>query len=270
MVRLAVTVAAALLISADGRVLITPPTAAPSVVGVVVPAEAQLDEPCDALLRAAAFDEAPELDRCSCYPDLPLACTALLRDGFFVDGIEQCGARVNGIIIRPDSCQGGYYGHDSSLSPELVLEHGLAARGDDWDLIRHAAQGGRSAFRGTTKQVTYPDGGGAAGWADEGGFVYELTCVPSWDVNRHVQGRRMVAELAVGTRRYGGNLAGGEHEHAVPARVPQEHIKRYGPVITSAAGVLFVPRSAWVDNPRWDPCFCRYSLSECDDAVPCH
>ena len=41
-----------------------------------------------------------------------------------------------------DSCQGGYYGYDSSIDPDHVLEHGLPARGDDWDLITHARAGG--------------------------------------------------------------------------------------------------------------------------------
>ena len=90
--------------------------------------------------------------------------------------------------------------------------------------------------------------------------------MPSWDLERHLEGRRVVSDLAVGTRRYGGNLMVGEHECAVPACVPAEHIKRYGAVTTSASGVCFVPRGSWVDNPRWDPSFCRYSLSECDDA----
>lgn len=130
-------------------------------------------------------------------------------------------------------------------------------------------QAGSSAFRGTTKLVTFPGGGGAAAWADEGGFVYEITCVPSWDVNKHIQGRRMVSDLAVGKQRWGGNLVLGEHEHCIPARVPAEHIKRYGAVVTSASGVPFVPRNAWVANPRWNPCFCRYSLSDCED-TPCH
>jgi hypothetical protein len=117
---------------------------------------------------------------------LPSACTRLLHaayDGEF-DGavvptravaavaLERCGARVGGMVIPPDSCQGGYYGHDASLAPTSVLQDGLPARGSDWDLINHA-EGvfGNSAFRGTTKLVTYPDGGGAAAWADEGGFV---------------------------------------------------------------------------------------------------
>ena len=182
-----------------------------------------------------------------------------------------CGARVGDKIIPPDSCVGGYYGCDNGrLDPEHVFEHGLPGRGNDWDLLRHAEQKGGSAFRGTTKQVTFPDGGGAAAWADEGGYVYEITCVPSWDVNKHLEGRRLVADLAIGRQRFRGNLVIGEHEHAIPSRVPREHIKRCGRVVASTAGVLFVPRSSWVDNPRWDPCFCRYSLSECDDGLPCH
>eukprot|EP00966_Prymnesium_polylepis_P313428 7242656-Prymnesium_polylepis.1 len=87
-----------------------------------------------------------------------------------------------------------------------VLAHGLPARGTDPDLLRHAMQAGNSAFRGTTKLITFPDGGGAAAWADDGGYVYEITCVPSWDVNKHLQGRRRVTDLAVGASRFGGNL----------------------------------------------------------------
>ena len=176
-----------------------------------------------------------------------------------------CFATVNGKEIPPDSCVGGYYGHDSSLDPEWALEHGLKARGDDWDLVNHALQEGNSAYRGTTKLVSFPDGVGAATWADEGGYVYELCCVPSWDVNRHTQGRRLVSDLAVGSARFANNLALGEHEHAVPARVPTEHIKRYGRVVVSAGGLAYVPRSAWVDNPRFDARFCSYSLSECGE-----
>jgi len=231
------------------------------------------------------MEDADDLDECSCYPGLPSACTQLLRKqllrkqttagvvvptGAAPSGLQDCGARIGSSFIPPDSCQGGYYGHDDTLSPASVLEHGLPARGSDWDLLRHAEQAGNSAFRGTTKLVTFPDGVGAAAWADEGGYVFEITCVPSWDVNKHLQGRRMVSDYATGASRYGGNLALGEHEHAIPARVPPEHIKRYGCVVLSAAGVPFVPRNAWVANPRWQPAFCRYSLSECDDPLPAH
>ena len=212
---------------------------------------------------APRAEPAEEEELCSVVPAplpraLPAACLMLASP----DGC----ATVNGQPVPPDSCVGGYYGHDSSLDPEWAIEHGLKARGDDWDLLRHALQEGNSAFRGTTQLVTFPDGNGAASWADEGGYVYELCCVPSWDVNKHTQGRRLVSDLAVpGGQRYADNPAFGEHEHAVPARVPTEHIKRYGRVVISAGGMAYVPRSAWVDNPHFNQAFCKYSMSECGE-----
>jgi len=173
------------------------------------------------------------------------------------------GASVGSVKeIPPDSCIGGYYGH-ASLDPEQVIEEGLPKRGNDWDLLSHANQVGNSAFRGTTNQITYPDGNGAASWAGEGGYVYELTCVPSWDVNKHLQGRVFVSDwaVAVGKKRYVGNTALGEHEFAVSSLVPRYHIKRYGRVVESVSGLLYVPRNMWTDNPNWDPEFCKYSVS---------
>ena len=75
------------------------------------------------------------------------------------------------------------------------MADGLKERGDDWDLLRHALPEGHSAFKGTTQLVTFPDGNGAASWVDEGGYVYELCCVPSWDVSRHTQGRRLSCRI---------------------------------------------------------------------------
>mmetsp|Transcript_49431 Transcript_49431/g.107070 ORF Transcript_49431/g.107070 Transcript_49431/m.107070 type:complete len:326 (+) Transcript_49431:209-1186(+) len=189
--------------------------------------------------------------------ELPPECMALisLEDGRY--------AHVNGVYIPPDSCSGGYYGCDSTLDPERVLREGLMARGNNWDLLHHALQLGGSAFRGTTELVTYPDGGGAAAWADEGGYVYEITCVPTWDVNEALEGRREKTWLA-GEKHFAGNLVNGEHEGAIPARVPPEHIKRYGKVVRSRSGMLYVPRSQWVDNPRFNQKFCQYAHSECD------
>ena len=123
---------------------------------------------------APQAEPAEEEELCSVVPAplpraLPVACLMLASP----DGC----ATVNGQPVPPDSCVGGYYGHDSSLDPEWAIEHGLKARGDDWDLLRHALQEGNSAFRGTTQLVTFPDGNGAASWADEGGYVYELCCL---------------------------------------------------------------------------------------------
>jgi len=164
-----------------GRVLITPPVP----ISTNAPAAPRKEfTSSESPQVSPSVDEAlaEELPACSCYAWFPSACTALLRDWSSGKPVARCGAQVNSIVIPPDSCQGGYYGHDASLLPESVLEHGLPTRGSDWDLIRHVEQTGNSAFRGTTKLVTYPGGGGAAAWADEGGFVYEVTCVPSWDV----------------------------------------------------------------------------------------
>ena len=139
-----------------------------------------------------------DLPPCSRYFWLPASCTHLIT--------SPVGVTVGALVIPPDSCQGGYYGHDG-LDPHEVMMNGLPTRGSNWDLLDHVEQAGGSAFRGTTKQVTYPDGGGAAAWADEGGHVFEITNAPTWDVNKHLQGRRMVSDLAVGRQRFGGNLA---------------------------------------------------------------
>jgi hypothetical protein len=117
---------------------------------------------------------------------LPSPCLKLITspDGRF--------AFVGDTPLPPDTCMGGYYGNDF-LDPEVVCREGLPARGEDWDLLRHAmeATGGKgSAFRGTTKVVVDPGGGsGAALWADEGGVVFELANVPTWDVNKALEGR---------------------------------------------------------------------------------
>ena len=87
----------------------------------------------------------------------------------------------------------------------------------------------------------------------------------AWDdANIHVLTHTLHYGLGVfeGIRCY----AGADGRSAI-FRLP-EHIKRYGCVVASASGMLFVPRNAWVDNPRWDACFCKYSVSECEEE-PC-
>jgi len=191
----------------------------------------------------------------------PKACTRLLSSAGTSKNATQAGASVRSadiFDIPPDTCQGGYYGN-GLLDPETVLREGFSHRGDDWDLLNHVLQRGDSAFRGTTKQIVYPeDGVGAASFAGEDGYVYEVTCLPSWDVNKHLQGR---VDYVLGLGK-GGNAVLGEHEYAVASRIPSSHIKRYGRVVRSASGLLFVPRAAWVENPAWNPAFCRYSVSD--------
>lgn len=160
----------------------------------------------------------------------------------------------DGTAIPPDSYLGGFHG--AAISPdEVVRSGGFTARGpqEDWRLKEHSEGHSQpqSAFRGTTPFVTAPDGqGGAAAWADEGGWVYELHGVPTWDVNGDLEGR---VETAGGWR---GNLMHGEHEQAVPAKIPIECIVRWGQVSSSANGTPYVRSSSWTPNPRYDLAQC--------------
>ena len=125
--------------AAASRVLITP-LASPAVPSSPLPIINE-DKPCSNIYTD---DEASELPTCTCYPNLPAACTSLL-ESLGGEDLPDCGARIGDIILPPDSCQGGYYGHDDTLKPESVLERGLPQRGTDWDLVRHAEQLGNSA-----------------------------------------------------------------------------------------------------------------------------
>jgi hypothetical protein len=145
--------------------------------------------------------------------------------------------------VPADSFEGGFHG-TSSISPEVAFRDGLPARGDDRRLKEHSEQAGNSAFRGTTAFPTDPSGSyGAAYWAGEGGWVYEIRHVPSWDVNLELEGRVKTPEG------YRGNLMPGEAERAIPARVPPENIKRAGQVEADLGGHLYVHH--WQDNPSF-------------------
>jgi len=151
----------------------------------------------------------------------------------------------DGRQVPPSSFGGGYHGTDD-VPPEVALRDGLAGRGDDWRLREHSEPRGGSAFRGATGVVSEPvSGNGAAYWAGEGGWVYEIRDVPSWDVNVLLEGR-----VNVGGR-WRGNLMHGEQEIAIPARVSPEHIRAYGRVEADAAGRLFVRQ--WILNPGYRP-----------------
>jgi hypothetical protein len=160
----------------------------------------------------------------------------------------------DGKAVPPDSYIGGFPGTD--IPPdEVVRNGGFTARGpqEDWRLKEHseAKSEPKSAFRGTTPFVTAPDGnGGAALWADEGGWVYELHGVPTWDVNSDLDGR---VETPGG---YRGNLMHGEYEYAVPAKIPIECIVRWGQVSTTSSGTPYVSGASWTPNPRYDLAQC--------------
>src|SRR5262249_40523278 len=134
----------------------------------------------------------------------------------------------DGKLAPPDGYFEGFHG--ARIPPEIVLKEGFKARGKDWRLYDHAVDQsnpelGGSAFRGTTVSAASPDGSqGAAYWADEGGWVYEICGVPSWHVRKWldpfdgkvIKGR---AHTLAGVR--------GEAEYSIPAEVPPHKIKRY-------------------------------------------
>jgi hypothetical protein len=150
----------------------------------------------------------------------------------------------NGRFIPPDTYTGGYYG-TSKTSPTDAFREGFPARGDDMRLREHTEDRGNSAFRGTTPFPIDQSGEyGAACWAGEGGWVYEIRHVPTWDLDRDLQGQ-VPLELQMGFR---GNLMRAEQEGAILACVPPDHIKRAGQV-EDRHGHLCVTH--WTANPNY-------------------
>ena len=138
----------------------------------------------------------------------------------------------DGSTAPPDSYSGGFYG--TTEPPELVMKDGLPGRGTDMRLREHSEGSPKSGFRGTTNIASDGAGRGAAYWAGDGGYVYEIRDVPTWDVNKNLQGR---VDTGGG---YRGNLMHGEGEYAIPARVPPDKIVRWGVVRDKGGDRLFV------------------------------
>ena len=177
------------------------------------------------------------------------------RPGFQAHESVPQAVLPDGSALGPDSFLGGFHGN--TIPPErVVADGGFKARGpvEDWRLKEHSEATSKpvSAFRGSTPFPTSPDGEtGASYWAGEGGWVYELAGVPTWGVNSSLEGRVQKHDLS-----YRGALMR-EIESALPARTPLECIKRWGQVRENHAGRLFVPTSAWMENPRYDAATCR-------------
>jgi RHS repeat-associated protein len=152
-------------------------------------------------------------------------------------------ALVNGKKVAFDAPRTVYYG-TNELKPEEVLAKGLPARGTNRDLLNHIQQGENSAFRGSTKVPSDPvNQGGAAEWAQEGGWVYKIT-TRALDANRALQGR-----VRGPGGQYGGNPAQGENEMVIEARQLPEHVEAYGQVVTDSKGRLVVKQ--WIENPNY-------------------
>lgn len=131
----------------------------------------------------------------------------------------------NGRLVPPSHRGGGYHG-TSEIAPADAFRDGLPARGTDVGLENQVVQGANRAFRGTTATPMTPTGeAGAAHWAGEGGWVYQIDGVPTWDVNALLEGQRVTPGG------FAGNLMAGELEGAIPARVPASRIQGAYPVV---------------------------------------
>jgi hypothetical protein len=97
------------------------------------------------------------------------------------------------------------------------MRQGLPERRDDWRLLEHAEGRSSPALRGTTGVASGPvNEGGAAYWAGEGGYVYEIRGVPTWNVNNNMEDR-----VPTDGGRFRGNLMHGENVYAGAAREDQ-------------------------------------------------
>ena len=168
------------------------------------------------------------------------ACTVVLSNENFPHALLPGGSP-----LAPDSMLGGFHGTSLSTPAKVRSAGGFTAHGTNPSLLDHVEQRKLdSAFRGTTELLSTPGGAaGAVQWAGNGGYVYEIRGVPTWDVNKALEGRVHSA----GT--YGGNPVRGELENAIPGEVPWTRVKRVGRVATNRAGQLVV--SSWETNPSF-------------------
>ncbi len=158
-----------------------------------------------------------------------------------------------GNAVRPDVYGKGYHGR-RFLTPEQVIADkgilGKTPKNPSLNLKEHSFnnldQDGHSVslFRGVTEVPSNGRDQGAAYWADVGGYVFEIDGVPMWDVNYHLEGitRTLSGFKSLPTA--------GEVEYAVPSEIPIECISRWGKVIESATGALFV--RSWTENKFFD------------------
>jgi hypothetical protein len=154
-------------------------------------------------------------------------------------------ALVNGIKIKPLTYPKLFHGTDRATlgvnadvpAKEVaakIYADGLPGRGDNIDLIQHAANAPNRAFRGTTEAMQTQDReAGALLWADEGGFVIELKNVKGYDVNAELEARVPKPDGS-----FGGNSVHGEIEIAVPGRIKPEQVEQVYEVVTNSRGRL--------------------------------
>ncbi|MFM0157465.1 hypothetical protein PQR05_10065 [Paraburkholderia sediminicola] len=179
-------------------------------------------------------------------PDVPPAPDG--RPNVKIEEVHSPGedyALVNGLKVKPVLYERLFHGADRATlgvgaetpAKEVaakIYAEGLPGRGDNIDLIQHAANAPDRAFRGTTEvMLTQDREAGAMLWADEGGFVIQLQNVKGYDVNAALEGRVLKPDGS-----FGGNAVHGEIEIAVPGRIKPEQVNKVFEVITDSRGRL--------------------------------
>lgn len=147
----------------------------------------------------------------------------------------------NGKEIAPSSFSGGFHG-TKLFPPSQVFMSGFPSRGDNRNLLEHIQGAENSAFRGSTNQVLTLGNQGAAEWASEGGWVYQIEAVPTWDVDKELQGQ------VPRPGGFGDTPLKEELELAIPARIREYRIVRAGQVVLGRGSRLTV--KTWNDNPN--------------------
>lgn len=152
----------------------------------------------------------------------------------------------NGTEIHCTHVADGFHG-TTLYSPDEVLKSGIPPKGSDRKLLEHVRGNSASAFRGTTvfPNTSY-SGQGAAYWAGDGGWIYEIEEVPSWNVEKELEGK---VPIPGG---YGNCPIPAELESAIPAsvapdRVIQAFTVRSGRVIHGNQMYLVSP---WIPSRR--------------------
>lgn len=147
------------------------------------------------------------------------------------------------VEIAPTTHVGGFHG-TKHFDPARVFVQGIPQKGNDRRLLEHVNGNELSAFRGTNSCVLFtPEGPGAALWAGDGGWVYEICSVPTWDTEQELQGR------VQSNGGYGGCPTLGELESAIPAEVKPYRIIAAAAVVTHRGTRLKVLE--WQPNPQY-------------------
>ena len=146
----------------------------------------------------------------------------------------------------PTAYTGGELFHGTHLPPDQVLSEGIPATGgDQFDLVEHQNQTGRSALRGSCVAADIP-----AKFAGQGGYVYKFYPVGGGiDVNSALGDKHV--DLLAGRLR--GSIMPGEHEIAFASYQPPCQIEGYFEVGDYSEVHEKFRLGRFVPNPSFQP-----------------